>query len=913
MPQIPLYNQGAGATQNLATGQLSPRANTAAFTAPALAQARMSENISGIAKIAGDFELANQKIKANTLDTEIISSIDNEFFELEKEQIIDQVEFNQKSEKIRGRQLAKIESNTGINSNLKSALINSTNARFTQQSINGKTQTHNRMIGKQAENAIIALDSISSQIRAGGDRDNLTAEARTIFDNLNETGASNNVDKTFAEWDAGVDFEVFSIEASNANNVKNLQEESESISKNPELTNKVKKQYIAVIDSKIADLRNEAFETALVTALSTDINSSQLEIIEQQILNGEIVTLPDEDILNLTNVNPSQLPTLVATLNNRANDVFNENQTAANFRLSNTDNVLQEMQLMARTSSLTKEQQTDTNLDFISSRISKLSSTLDINPKAVSTRQVNEIFAEAINILNTSIGGQVPYSQMGGTAQDKSDKILKQIGNFREKQRTSITNTQEIGSYLKNLLDGNAITTASLFTSEQKRIAVEQALTGRPIEDQLNILNINNEKYSTFTQALSNGFILGSDATNQENLEIIEQGLALFQAMKNKGGTVLGNHIINQDAEAYYESLLDLTEIYTLENSVGIVRNAKDNFDSTVSNKKIEAEVDKFAKANASKEYSKYIPFNDPKFTITNLSQVQNTVKDYAKTLTKYGVEPDKALTMALDAYDRNHMRIRNHMVRRTRGMPDSETMNELAETAIDQVLLNNSKLADEFEPDDLTIIPRNADSPTNWMVVSNGSVPVFSDDKMVSFDLGESYNEDTVIFGNQDIAEIAGIALAGTFPKDSLFGMLQTQNKNKQDKLIAQATATGQINIEYESLTGRFEGLSAREANLLRNKLLLELNPNSITAKIENAGQATGKFVRDFFKANFTSDNDILNALATPENHVKAFKLISEGALKTGPAMVAFINDIGKKVEEGKAAERERLRAKGF
>ena len=88
MPQIPLYNQGAGATQNLATGQLSPRANTAAFTAPALAQARMSENISGIAKIAGDFELANQKIKANTLDTEIISSIDNEFFELEKEQIM---------------------------------------------------------------------------------------------------------------------------------------------------------------------------------------------------------------------------------------------------------------------------------------------------------------------------------------------------------------------------------------------------------------------------------------------------------------------------------------------------------------------------------------------------------------------------------------------------------------------------------------------------------------------------------------------------------------------------------------------------------------------------------------------------------------------------------------------------------
>ena len=268
---------------------------------------------------------------------------------------------------------------------------------------------------------------------------------------------------------------------------------------------------------------------------------------------------------------------------------------------------------------------------------------------------------------------------------------------------------------------------------------------------------------------------------------------------------------------------------------------------------------------------------------------------------------------MALKAYDRNHMRIRNHMVRRTRGMPDSEAMNELAETAINQVFLDNPELADEFDPDDLTIIPRNADSPTNWMVVSNGSVPVFIDDKMVSFDLGESYNKDTVIFGNQDIAEIAGIALADTFPKDSLFGMLQTQNKNKQDKLIALATATGQINIEYESLTGRFEGLSGTEARKLKNELLLELNENSITAKIDNAGQATGKFVRDFFKANFTLENDILNALATPENHVKAFKLISEGALKTGPAMVAFLKDINDKLEKGKAAERARLSKKGF
>ena len=49
MPRIPLYNQGQGPTQRLATGQLSQRADVGAFTAPGRALAQFGQEAGQIA------------------------------------------------------------------------------------------------------------------------------------------------------------------------------------------------------------------------------------------------------------------------------------------------------------------------------------------------------------------------------------------------------------------------------------------------------------------------------------------------------------------------------------------------------------------------------------------------------------------------------------------------------------------------------------------------------------------------------------------------------------------------------------------------------------------------------------------------------------------------------------------------
>lgn len=70
MPRIPLYNQGQGSTQRLATGQLSQRADVGAFTAPGRALAQFGQEASQIAFNFGVAERRKQDedaIEANKI------------------------------------------------------------------------------------------------------------------------------------------------------------------------------------------------------------------------------------------------------------------------------------------------------------------------------------------------------------------------------------------------------------------------------------------------------------------------------------------------------------------------------------------------------------------------------------------------------------------------------------------------------------------------------------------------------------------------------------------------------------------------------------------------------------------------------------------------------------------------------
>ena len=75
MARIPIYNQGRGTTQQLATGSLSPAANTGAFAAPGQALASFADSAQ---QIAFNFGMAERDRE----DKAIIAEEESKFLDL---------------------------------------------------------------------------------------------------------------------------------------------------------------------------------------------------------------------------------------------------------------------------------------------------------------------------------------------------------------------------------------------------------------------------------------------------------------------------------------------------------------------------------------------------------------------------------------------------------------------------------------------------------------------------------------------------------------------------------------------------------------------------------------------------------------------------------------------------------------
>ena len=201
MPRIPLYNKGLGPTQELAAGQLSPRASTAAFTAPGRAFAGFQQTLSKAGKVAADFELAQQKINADTLDTDVKSTLDEEFSKLERQELDDVSLYEEELEKIREKINTKIETAPRINSRLKSTVQNNFDTRFSALSVGGKQVTFERKRTNLANSFIKGLNSNAENARKNPDlAEALNSDSQFIYQNAREAGVENMLPMSSEEY-----------------------------------------------------------------------------------------------------------------------------------------------------------------------------------------------------------------------------------------------------------------------------------------------------------------------------------------------------------------------------------------------------------------------------------------------------------------------------------------------------------------------------------------------------------------------------------------------------------------------------------------------------------------------------------------------------------------------------------------
>jgi len=510
MPRIPLYNQGTGPTQGLAAGQLSPRASTAAFTAPGRAFAGFQQTLSKAGKVAADFELAQQKINADTLETQLTSDLNEKFSELENKRISDVKVFESEAKKIFDELNGDIDNAGRINSRLKSTLKNNFNARFSAASIGGKQNAFTRGIENQAESAVLGLKAISkSMITSPQFFEAGLVDAKNIFENLKASGADRLVKLTFDEFKSEAIKEDFAVKVRTFDTIDQVKSLLETSTTDKGLTSSEISAYQKIANAQISQISSDAMDVALTAIQTSNIPSFEIDdVIDNSFKTGKI-EYNGQVIADLSQIGRENYPNLLAQLKNRADDVLTENLTSQSVLLNATDDVLTQMQLNSTSDlGLSKEEENNGNLNFLDNRLKTIDAAIGIDPSAVSVEEIDRLVAETITILGTSIGGQPSYLESGGEIRDKATTVLKSAEKLKQSVRTAVANDAEVTNYSNALTNNRGMFVKDSISSDNRVTAVNQTMAKLSDDPnkQVDVLARNNETYDAFTAVLVNGF-----------------------------------------------------------------------------------------------------------------------------------------------------------------------------------------------------------------------------------------------------------------------------------------------------------------------------------------------------------------------------------------------------------------------
>ena len=901
MPRIPLYNKGTGPTQGLAAGQLSPRASTAAFTAPGRAFAGFQQTLSQAGKVAADFELAQQKINADTLETQLTSDLNEKFSELENKRISDVKVFESEAKNIFDELNATIDNAGRINSRLKSTLKNNFNARFSAASIGGKQNAFTRGIENQAESAVLGLKAISKYMitspqffEAG------LVDAKNIFENLKASGADRLVELTFDEFKSEAIKEDFAVKVRTFDKIDQVKSLLETSTTDKSLTSSQISAYQKIANEQISQISSDAFDVALTAIQTSNIPSSEIDdVIDNSFKTGKI-EYNGQVIADLSQIGRENYPNLLAQLKNRADDVLAENITNQSVSLNAAKDKAAQMKFNSTSSlGLSKEQENKGNLDFLDNRLKKMDAAIGIDPSAVSVEEVDRIVAETLNILSDEdlIDGQPSYLNFGGDIGNKAITVLKSAEKLKQSVRTAVANDAEVTNYAIALTNNQGMFVKESISSDNRVTAVNKImakLSDDPTK-QVDVLARNNETYDPFTAVLVNGF---NEASRPEYNPLeagendpVMQGLELYRLMESRNESIVSNHLSDPKARAFYETVLDFEISFPTEQAIATAKRIDLDIDISVPMKEVDKQLAKTSEEMADKNWYAFIPFMaDTKFVPENISAMKADIRDLAENFVRLGMNPIKAVERAAKDYGKNHKRIRGMSIQITTDLP--EDIEELADIAAEAAMKVIPE--DAYEIDDLSIAPVSKDRTDRFIVVYSGGYPVQDKDgNFIEYEVGKPIIDEQVGFMGLQPTEIDGRQV---YPGNTLRGMRDAEQLSEHSIQLNRTIAITNLTKQFKTRTGLFDGLDEPKDRPKALKLFEEEkakinNTQTISMKIEQSLPTA----LEYFRQAFTLDNTILKWMSenTPGD------VIIDLATKGGKAAREYVKQSTKKAAE--------------
>jgi len=814
MPKIPLYNQGAGPTVGVAAGQLSPRASAAAFTAPGKATMGYQKVFSDIGNVAAEFELGRQGVEADTLDSQISTEIDRGLSELNRERLDNPTEFRKRAEEVYKNATAGIDS-ANINSKLKQGLKYKVGNRFRALSLSGEQQAFTQGLENSAIEFSSFVTTVQSQLRSDPSLyEQLRGDLSIKLDSMVESGAVQYLKQTPQQILAGFEQENFSVTVAQKNSVSEVNALKEE-AKSRNLTQSQLNDYNTIADNKITELRSLAFDAGLEFAQTAPIEINEADDAIQELYEKQQITLPDGTVQDYSNVDRSRYGAISQAISDNVSDQEDLQSDLIISGYNSSEDIkssIEQSYSPDAPHSKTPEQMDALNLTFIEQNVDSALASMETGN--YNAEDVANVLKQADELLTTEFAGRSALLSKTDSRGEKARRIQLAIGKAVGELNKAVTTAVTTDAYTQAIEDKKAPLADSLVKPEEKTDAINKVMQKYADDPlmQINLLSANDLKFETFDARLTMGYTMGMspeyDPSETGDDDSLKQSIELYRQMQLYTPALL-NHT-TPDERTFYESILTLEPHMGLNAAISTVKTKRDDIDINAKYKTIEQQVQSLSDDQTDYAWYSYIPFLEgKKFVPENVSGMKTDIEILAKEYISLGVDATKAVELAAKDYGKSHKRIRNTSVPITIGLP--ENMEELADLAVGKVTLLYPDVMEQFEDNELSLAPVDIKRNDKWYVTHSGGIPVFDKNgNALQFDVGEPLQEDMP-------GIMGGMIPAGSYPPDSLRGMLATQESVDNQVSLLEEIYNQNIEIEAKTKTGDFEGLSPYEVSRLK------------------------------------------------------------------------------------------------
>lgn len=241
--------------------------------------------------------------------------------------------------------------------------------------------------------------------------------------------------------------------------------------------------------------------------------------------------------------------------------------------------------------------------------------------------------------------------------------------------------------------------------------ALEQALSGKNLVTQLDILQDNNMSSAGLSGVVSASY---AEATGPDpNMESVNRGLEVYRQLKVRGAAILDNHT-NQDTQVFFNSVLNLESVgVDTEDAIRKVRMARDSgIDIAPKYNLVKSEVNRIRDAGVFDIFGITISGE----TISNRAYVQQKLEDLSKIYIGHGQDPKDAVKLAAEQLEASHINLRGMYIPRDQQYPDN--LERMADLAAENFVKKNP----QFEDEQISIFP-TVGRVDEWNVMINGQM----------------------------------------------------------------------------------------------------------------------------------------------------------------------------------------------